>query len=179
MLSRALFLHSRGYSVLLIDFQAHGESPGRQITFGDRESRDVVAALQFLHRTSPIEKVGVIGVSLGAAALVLADDRPSVDAVVMESMYPTLQQALTDRLRLHVGALGPMLAPLLRLQLRPRLGVTADRLWPIDRMAANRRAGAHPERHPRCAYLDSRRRTRCSRPLRARKNSGPCRERRA
>jgi fermentation-respiration switch protein FrsA (DUF1100 family) len=136
MLSRAEFLHGLGYSVLSIDFQAHGESPGGQITFGDRESRDVVAALTFLHRTLPQEKVGAIGVSLGAAAFVLADSRPHVDAAVLESMYPTVEQALADRLRLHVGALGPMLAPLLRVQLRPRLGIAADRLRPIDRMAA-------------------------------------------
>jgi pimeloyl-ACP methyl ester carboxylesterase len=38
MLSRAEFLHGLGYAVLLIDFQAHGESPGQHITFGALES---------------------------------------------------------------------------------------------------------------------------------------------
>src|SRR5882672_1925461 len=34
MLGRARFLSQAGYSVLLFDFQAHGESTGKHITFG-------------------------------------------------------------------------------------------------------------------------------------------------
>jgi len=34
MLDRARFLSRAGYSILLFDFQAHGESDGRQITMG-------------------------------------------------------------------------------------------------------------------------------------------------
>src|SRR5581483_9345354 len=135
MLSRAEFLHRQGYAALLIDFQAHGESPGRQITFGDRESRDVVAALEYLRRSVPGERVGVIGVSLGAAAFVLADSKPPVDAVVLESMYPTIEQAVTDRLKLHLGSWGPLLGRILLVQMHPRLGIDPDRLRPIDRVA--------------------------------------------
>jgi alpha-beta hydrolase superfamily lysophospholipase len=58
MVSRAEFLHRLGYAVLLIDFQAHGESPGDRITFGDRESRDVVAALSYLKQRAPGERLG-------------------------------------------------------------------------------------------------------------------------
>ena len=43
MLPRARFLLEAGYSVLLIDLQAHGETTGEWITFGYRESRDVAA----------------------------------------------------------------------------------------------------------------------------------------
>jgi len=134
MVSRAEFLHRQGYAVLLIDFQAHGASPGRQITFGDRESRDVVAALEYLLRSVPGEHLGVIGVSLGAAAFVLADNRPPVDAVVLESMYPTIEQAVTDRLKFHLGSWGPLLQPILLMQIQPRLGIDPDRLRPIDRV---------------------------------------------
>lgn len=134
MVSRAEFLHKLRYSVLLIDFQAEGESPGAKITFGYLESRDVVAALGFLRRELPEEKVGVIGVSLGAAAFVLAEKRPAVDAVILESMYPTIDQATRDRLRLHLGWIGPALAPLLMVQLQPRLGVEPAQLRPIDRI---------------------------------------------
>jgi fermentation-respiration switch protein FrsA (DUF1100 family) len=136
MLSRAEFLHNRGYSVLLIDLQAHGESAGDRITFGARESQDVTSALVNLQRWLPEEAVGVIGVSLGAASLVLADPRPTVSAVVLESMYPTIEQAVSDRLRLHLGPAGPLLAPLLMVQLQPRLGIDPNRLRPIDRMSA-------------------------------------------
>jgi pimeloyl-ACP methyl ester carboxylesterase len=66
MVPRAQFLVREGFSVLLFDFQAHGESSGKQITFGYLESRDAAAAVDFIHEKCPGERVGVIGVSMGA-----------------------------------------------------------------------------------------------------------------
>jgi pimeloyl-ACP methyl ester carboxylesterase len=134
MLSRAKFLRARGYSVLLIDFQTHGESRGSEITFGDLESRDVTAAIQYMHHKLPDEQVAVIGASLGAAAFVLAEERPAVAAVVLEQMYPTIQQAVAGRARLHLGPLGPVFAPLLMLQMQSQLKIPANRLRPIERL---------------------------------------------
>jgi pimeloyl-ACP methyl ester carboxylesterase len=134
MVSRAEFLRARGYSVLLFDFQGHGESRGSLITFGDLESRDVTAAIQYLHHKLPNEQVGVIGVSLGAAAFVLAEERPAVAAVVLEQMYPTIQQAVAGRARKYLGPVAPVLAPLLMVQVQARLKIPANRLRPIDRM---------------------------------------------
>jgi fermentation-respiration switch protein FrsA (DUF1100 family) len=136
MVSRAEFLHRLGYAVLLIDFQAHGESPGDRITFGDRESRDVVAALLYLTHRAPGERLGALGVSLGAASIVLAEGRPHVDAVILESMYPTIEQAVVDRLRLHLGPVGPALSPLLLAQFHARLGTSVERLRPIDHVGS-------------------------------------------
>lgn len=134
MASRAIFLHELGYSVLLIDLQAHGESPGQQITLGYLESRDVVAAREFLRRTLPTERVAVVGVSLGAAAVVLGEGRAEFDAAVLESMYPSISEAVADRLRMRFGMAGTWLAPLLTLQLKPRLGIDAGQLRPVDRI---------------------------------------------
>src|ERR1043166_5837206 len=87
MLGRALMLHSAGYSTLLIDFQATGESPGESITFGWRERLDVVAAVEFLKRRQPEQPIGIIGISLGGAATLLAIPRLDVQAVVLEATY--------------------------------------------------------------------------------------------
>jgi fermentation-respiration switch protein FrsA (DUF1100 family) len=135
MLSRADFLHRLGYATLLIDFQAHGESPGERITFGYLESHDVAAALADLKARAPGERLAVIGVSLGAAAFVLSENRPAVHAVVLESMYPTIEQAVADRMRLYLGVPGALLTPLLTVQFGPRLGFDAGQLRPIDRIA--------------------------------------------
>jgi fermentation-respiration switch protein FrsA (DUF1100 family) len=134
MVSRAIFLHEIGYSVLLIDLQAHGESAGERITLGHLESRDVVAAREFLRRALPAERVAVIGVSLGAAAVVLGEGRAEFAAAILESMYPSISEAVADRLRMRFGIAGTWLAPLLTLQLQPRLGIDADQLRPVDRI---------------------------------------------
>jgi pimeloyl-ACP methyl ester carboxylesterase len=135
MVRRALFLHALGYSVLAIDFQAHGESAGEAITVGDLESWDVVAASEYLRHALPEERIGAIGVSLGAAAVVLSKKPLGLSAVVLESMYPTIEEAVDDRLKISLGPWGAICTPLLTLQLKPRLGIDPARLRPIDSIA--------------------------------------------
>jgi uncharacterized protein len=91
MLNRARFLASAGYSVLLFDFQAHGESPGEHVTFGYLESKDAQAAVAFLHQNNLRGKIGIIGVSMGGAASLLATPPLEVDALILESVYPTIE----------------------------------------------------------------------------------------
>jgi len=132
LVPRAEFLARAGYAVLLIDFQGHGESRGRQITFGHLESRDVTAAVKFIHEQLPGERIGVLGISLGAAATLLADPPLPVNAMILESSYPTLYQATEDRLAMRFGWLGRLATPLLTCQLKPRLGISVDELKPLE-----------------------------------------------
>lgn len=134
MLERARWLHRHGYTALLIDLPAHGESSGERITFGHRESAGVRAALDYLHRQRPTERIAVIGVSLGAASFMLANASPAPAAVVLESMFPTITEAVTNRLTRQLGPAGPALAPALLWQLPWRTGVSADDLRPIEHM---------------------------------------------
>ena len=134
MLSRARFLNRQGYGALLIDLRAHGETPGERITFGIREAEDVEAAVAWLRNTFPGERIGAIGVSLGAAAVVLAKNPLRLDAVVLESLHPTIDEAVENRLRLHLGNFGPVFSPLLLWQLSFRLDVNPNELNPIDRI---------------------------------------------
>ncbi len=152
MLARALLLRRLGYTVLLIDLPAHGESRGERITFGHREREGVRAALAFLRRESP-GRIGVIGVSLGAASLVLSQAMPPPDAVVLESMYPTIREAVQNRLAMRLGPPGRWLAPLLLWQLPLRLDVSESQLRPIDRIGALQApvliaSGTHDEHTP-------------------------------
>lgn len=132
MVNRARFLHAAGYAVLLIDFQASGESPGKAITFGYREADDVKASLRYLHLRLPGERIGIIGTSMGGAATILAEPDVDADAVVLEQVYPTIRQATEDRMAIHMGPLGPWLAPLLLATLHSHLGIYPDQLCPID-----------------------------------------------
>ena len=136
MLARSRFLQAAGYTVLLIDLPGHGASPAPAITFGLREGVAVKAALDYLRRDDPRRRVGIIGVSLGAASYVLCADCPPADAVILESMYPTIEDAVLDRLHMRVGVLAPALSPLLLAQLPLRLDIDPAQLRPIARMPA-------------------------------------------
>jgi fermentation-respiration switch protein FrsA (DUF1100 family) len=131
MLGRAGFLHRLGYSVLLIDLPSHGQSEGNRITFGAREAAGVEAALAYLASSKPHDRIGVIGVSLGAAAAVLANPARQPDAMVLESMYPTIEEATSTRLQHYLGSLGRVFTPALTVQLSIRAGVSAQDLRPI------------------------------------------------
>jgi len=135
MVSHARLLIEAGFSVLMIDQQAHGETPGDQITLGWRESGDARAARDWIRTKAPGRRIGVIGTSLGGAAVLLGSQPAGFDAVVLEAVYPRLTRAIENRLRMRVGPLASILAPLLLVQIEPRLHVSAAQLEPIRYIA--------------------------------------------
>jgi len=135
MVSRATLLRSRGFSVLLIDLQAHGETPGDEITLGWWESRDVEAAIGWVKSRFPGRRVGAIGCSLGGASVLLGHQPAGFDAIVLEAVYPRIGRAIENRIRLRVGALAPLLTPLLLVQIPLRLGISPHDLEPIRYIA--------------------------------------------
>jgi fermentation-respiration switch protein FrsA (DUF1100 family) len=134
MLERARFLANAGFAALLIDLQAHGESVGKAITLGSLESRDATAAVAFAQDLAPANKLVAIGWSLGGASLLLAPEL-ALDAVVLEAVYPTIDEALHNRVAMRLGPLADLVAPVLALQLPLRLGIAAQDLRPIDHIA--------------------------------------------
>lgn len=135
MLGRARLLLRHGFSVLLIDLQAHGETPGVAITLGAREATDVRAAFDWVKAAAPTRRIGVIGCSLGGAAVLLGPQPSGFNAVVLEAVYPRVGRAIENRIRIRLGPLAPVLAPLLTVQLGPRLHVSARDLEPIRSIA--------------------------------------------
>jgi alpha-beta hydrolase superfamily lysophospholipase len=131
MVSRAQLLIKHGFSVLLIDLQAHGETPGEAITMGYREAADVLAAQNWIKQTAPGRKIAVVGCSLGGASVLLAPQPSGFDAVVLEAVYPRIASAVEDRIRIRLGVLAPILTPLLLMQLQPRLHISPEDLEPI------------------------------------------------
>ena len=139
MLGRARFLHSAGFTLLAPDFQAHGESPGDHVTFGARESLDAAAAMKFLHEVAPAESVGVIGVSMGGAATLLGPGPIPAKAFVLESVYPTIRQAVSDRLAKWFGplsAVGRWFTPAVINIVGSEIGVSEAELQPIARIGS-------------------------------------------
>ncbi len=137
MLDRANFLKHAGFSSLLIDLQAHGESQGKQITFGYRESDDAKAAVRYLRQARGCKKVAAIGISLGGAATLLGAAPAKVDALVLESVFPTIEDAITNRVAVYLGKLAPVVAPLLIKQIPYRLHIPLAALRPVDAIKNN------------------------------------------
>ncbi len=104
MVERARLLHAAGFSVLLFDFQAHGESAGTRITFGHLEAFDAAAAVAYMKRRLLQERIGAVGTSLGGAAALLGPTPLPVDALVLESVYPDIGAATANRIRAVLGA---------------------------------------------------------------------------
>lgn len=134
MISRARLFHDAGYAVVLIDFQAHAESPGGHITSGYIERHDARAAVEFAKKRNPNHRIGVVGWSLGGAATLLASPL-DIDALVLESVYPSISEAVHDRVAMRLGPLSYVLTPVLLTEFRLRLGISPADLRPIDHIA--------------------------------------------
>lgn len=88
----AAALARRGFNVLMIDLRGHGQSDAAPFGFGPDEKRDVEGAVDFL-KTQGFRagSIGVLGVSLGAAAgIYAAADDPDIGALVEDSSYAAL-----------------------------------------------------------------------------------------
>jgi len=104
MISRAKLLNKHGYSTLLVDLQAHGESIGDNITIGHLERFDVLAAIEYVRNIDSRQKIVIVGCSLGGASALFA--QPDVDAIVLESVYSTVAEAVHNRVQIRWGAFG-------------------------------------------------------------------------
>ncbi len=64
-------LRSLGYHALRIDLRAHGTSEGAVCTYGQRETRDVRAAVAWLRRAPGVdaERLAVVGASMGGGTV--------------------------------------------------------------------------------------------------------------
>lgn len=135
LVSHADFLHRAGYSLLLFDFRALGESDGALSTIGYREVDDAEAALDYL-QSRPDTKgltLGILGTSMGAAvALQTAAKRPEVRAVVADSSYASLDRAIDQRFRAFMGNAGPFLSVPVQWYGEELIGAASSSVSPLE-----------------------------------------------
>jgi alpha-beta hydrolase superfamily lysophospholipase len=139
LLDLARGLHERGHAIFLFDFRAHGASDGVRSTIGYREADDIVAAVAFLAQRSELASlpVGVIGVSMGgAAALMAAAREPRIAAVAADSAFATLHDiaagGLRELYRLPAYPFTPLIVRFGELLTRARIRFNR----PVDAVAA-------------------------------------------
>jgi alpha-beta hydrolase superfamily lysophospholipase len=100
----AEFLLRRGYSVLMMDARAQGESGGDMVTFGWKERYDTVAIADALYASENVRHLYALGVSMGAAlALQSAAVEPRIEAVAAEDPFANLREVSYDYAGLFIG----------------------------------------------------------------------------
>ncbi|WP_439814923.1 alpha/beta hydrolase [Zavarzinia sp. CC-PAN008] len=134
MRGTADWLASLGYASLAIDFRGHGGSTLAERSFGWHEAQEAHAAFAWLKQRQDGARIAVIGISMGGAAALLGPDGPlPADGLVLQAVYPTLRQAIWNRVAPRLPVLLAGIAePLLSYQSLLRYGVWPDALSPRD-----------------------------------------------
>jgi fermentation-respiration switch protein FrsA (DUF1100 family) len=79
--------HDRGYNVLMCDFRAHGRSDGHLVSMGSLEQQDLLGAIDWLWQRG-IERVGVLGFSMGGRVAISTAPQSDAIAVVVSDGGP-------------------------------------------------------------------------------------------
>jgi uncharacterized protein len=129
-------LNSAGFSVLMIDLRAHGQSTGGRVTFGEGERWDVLGGVDLLHERGSTQ-VGVLGVSLGAVSTVRAELEPdgpqAIRAMVLDSCFGDFADVLDHSFADETGY-PTLLLPGGLLMTKLLSNVDMARVRPIDQL---------------------------------------------
>lgn len=130
VLGHAELLLRHGYSVVMMDSRAHGESGGNMATYGWKERYDTVTITNALYSAENVHHLGALGVSMGAAiALQSAALEPRIGAVIAEDPFANLREVSYDYGGLHFS---------------PFLGKTLFRPATIFAISGLEKAGGFP-----------------------------------
>ncbi len=122
-----VMLAQHGYGVLAWDFRAHGKSGGDVSTLGYYEQLDLEAALDYALAQPNVQHIGGWGGSMGAATLILtAGKRPEIEAVVSDSSFTSLAEAL------HPNAQIKFMQPFMLFFWEWSSGVNINKVSPLD-----------------------------------------------
>jgi len=98
------FLLRHGFSAVMMDSRAHGESGGDMATYGWKERYDTVAVVDALYSTQSVGRLYALGISMGAAiALQSAAVEPRIRGVVAEDPFADLREVSYDYAGLHLS----------------------------------------------------------------------------
>lgn len=122
----------RGFTVLMYDSRANGESGNASLGLGWFERRDVRAAVdQLLARGFRSGKIGIYGASYGAAGALLATAAiPEAGAVVADSAFADARELLDTEQQRKTG-LPPIFTPGISFWFQVTRGVSLAEIAPI------------------------------------------------
>ena len=135
-LQEARLLHDSGFNVLMLDLRGHGQSSDARFTFGLKERSDVLGAVDWLRQQKGAAgKIGVLGLSLGAAASIgAAAEEPEIAAVATDSAFADINTLIAEQWEKASGLPKPFLYAAL-LMARVLTGVDITQAQPVHDLA--------------------------------------------
>ncbi len=131
-------LHERGFSLLMFDLRAHGESDGEVMSAGYFERYDVLGAMDVAEDRYgiPAQRIGVLGFSMGGvAALLGATEEPRLRALVVDSAFANIDDLfaveVADRTPLPEWTVN-VVKPGMEIVARVRYGIRLSALKPEE-----------------------------------------------
>ena len=131
-------LRDEGFSLVLFDLRAHGESDGEIMSAGYFERYDVLGAMDVAEERYgiPAERIGVLAFSMGGvASLLAATEEPRLRALVIDSAYADIDDLfaaeVAERTPLPAWTLSA-LQPGMEIVGRVRYGIRLSALKPEE-----------------------------------------------
>jgi fermentation-respiration switch protein FrsA (DUF1100 family) len=101
-LEHAKYLVKDSFAVLAFDLRGFGESDGNKITFGLKESEDVLASVDYLKGRTDIGnlKIGILGTSMGgASAIIAAAKTDKISALITNGAFKAIEDLLKQQVK--------------------------------------------------------------------------------
>jgi pimeloyl-ACP methyl ester carboxylesterase len=140
----APFLHEQGCNLLFIDQRCHGESGGDLISYGIKESRDILSWLKWLDRHHSGLPVYLCGVSMGAATVLMATGGEignaisgRVAGVIADCGYSSAQEIIKITLKKSIGGMASPTLAAINLNCKLRENFTFGKYSPLQAMTEN------------------------------------------
>lgn len=96
-------LVAKGFTVLMLDLRGHGESDAARQTYGIRERRDVLGAVDWLlERGYAPGSIGILGTSMGGvAALGATVEEPAIGGLIIDSAFADFTPMMRTHFRTY------------------------------------------------------------------------------
>jgi alpha-beta hydrolase superfamily lysophospholipase len=124
-----------GFTCILADSRAHGESDGTYATFGYKEAPDVKSVWDKVKKNYPLAnpELSVVGYSMGGAiALKALDDVPDIKRVVTMSTFDRLERVMRDQAQPIFSSLTKPMVLGVCASAKLRTGMNPARISPAD-----------------------------------------------
>ena len=138
---RAMHFDKLGYNLLLVDQRGSGQSEGDYITYGQKESLDLVQWIDYLITKDPEVEICLYGVSMGAVTVMMSlanDISKNVKCIVEDSGFSSFKDELEHYIETKYNIpFSSVVTSLIETKMKENLGITYDDVIPKNCLDEN------------------------------------------